>query len=104
MAVKPKKPARPKMNLAGLKRARIYLGHYPRIMVVAYGSLILATLAQLVVPSLIRNIIDTVTNGVIAQKIMAAPVAFQSQIEKALNYSHQQVVEFGTDTTSKLIT
>ncbi len=97
------KPARPKMNLAGLKRASVYLGHYPRIMVVAYGSLILATLAQLVVPTLVRNIIDTVTNGVIAQKIMAAPTAFQPQIEKALNYSHAQVVEFGHNTTSKLL-
>jgi ATP-binding cassette subfamily B protein len=104
MAVKPKKPARPKMNLAGLKRARLYLGHYPRIMVVAYGSLILATLAQLVVPTLVRNIIDTVTNGVIAQKILSAPAAFQPQIEKALNYSHQQVMDYGTDTTSRLIT
>ncbi|MBN9387377.1 MAG: ABC transporter ATP-binding protein [Chloroflexi bacterium] len=103
MAVKPKKPARPKMNLAGLKRARLYLGHYPRIMVVAYGSLILATLAQLVVPTLVRNIIDTVTNGVIAQKILSAPAAFQPQIEKALNYSHQQVMDYGTDTSSKLI-
>lgn len=104
MAAKPTRPARPKMNLAGLKRARVYLGHYPRIMVVAYGSLVLATLAQLVVPSIVRNIIDTVTNGVIAQKIAAAPAALQPQIEKALNYSPLQVVEFGTDTTGKLVT
>ncbi len=103
MAVKTTKPPRPKMSLAGLKRSWAYLGHYPRIMVVAYGSLIIATLAQLVVPSIVRNIIDTITNGVISQKVIAAPAAFQSQIENSLGLSHQQVLDNSTNAVSKLI-
>src|SRR5690349_7916032 len=103
MAVKAKRPARPKMNMAGLKRAWTYLGHYPRIMVVAYGSLLLATLAQLVVPSIVRNIIDTITNGVIAQKVMAAPAAMQPQIESALGLNHAQLVDNSTNGVSKLL-
>ncbi len=103
MAVKTTKSARPKMSLAGLKRSWAYLGHYPRIMVVAYGSLIIATLAQLVVPSIVRNIIDTITNGVISQKVIAAPAAFQSQIENSLGLSHQQVLDNSTNAVSKLI-
>jgi ATP-binding cassette, subfamily B, multidrug efflux pump len=103
MALKAKKAARPKMSLAGLRRAWAYLGHYPRIMVVAYGSLLIATLAQLVVPSLVRNIIDTITNGVISQKISEAPAAFQPQIEQMLGLTHQQVLDNSTNAVSKLI-
>ncbi|MDB5080968.1 MAG: transporter related [Chloroflexi bacterium] len=103
MAVKANKPARPKMSLTGLRRAWKYLGHYPRIMVVAYGSLLIATLAQLVVPSLVRNIIDTITNGVISQKIIAAPAAVQPQIEQSLGLTHQQVLNNSTNAVSNLL-
>ncbi len=77
------KPRRPRMNIAALRRANSYLGHYPRIMAAAYGALAIATLAQLVIPTLVRNIIDAITNGVIASRILAAPIAFQPQLEQA---------------------
>ena len=48
-----------------------------------YIFLIIATLAQLAVPRLVRNIIDAVTSGVIATKVLEAlntiPAAFMSQ-------------------------
>ena len=53
----------PRPSMASLRRALGYLGHYRPIMAAAYGSLLIATLAQLAVPTLVRNIIDAVTSG-----------------------------------------
>ncbi len=42
-------------------------------MVLAYGSLFIATAAQLVVPQFLQNIIDTVVRAVIAAQVLALP-------------------------------
>lgn len=57
----------------GLGRAIRYLGRQRRTAVVAYGALVIATLAQLAVPQLVQNMIDSVTNGAIAGFILALP-------------------------------
>jgi ATP-binding cassette subfamily B multidrug efflux pump len=62
-----------------LGRSLKYLGHYRRIAVVAYSALMIATVAQLMVPHLLSNIIDSITKGVIAQLILGLPVAIQQQ-------------------------
>jgi len=54
----------------GLKRIFHYLGRSPREAILPYLFLVVATLSQLVVPHLVRNIIDAVTNGVIAQAVL----------------------------------
>ncbi len=54
----------------GLGRAIRYLGRYRRDSVLPYLFMIVATLAQLAVPRMVRNIIDAVTNGVIANAIV----------------------------------
>lgn len=53
---------RPKGN-GSLRRSLGYLRNHRRTAVFAYGALIIATLAQLVVPSLIRNMINAITEG-----------------------------------------
>ena len=86
------RPERPKANFGALKRALSYLGHYRKIMVVAYGALFVATLAQLAVPSLVRSIIDSVTNGVIASKLTQVPAQFLSAALKQIGWTPEQFV------------
>jgi ATP-binding cassette, subfamily B, multidrug efflux pump len=61
---------------AELVRAIKYIVHYKKLALVAYGALIVATGAQLMVPQLIQGIIDGVTNGMIAQQLAKIPRQF----------------------------
>jgi ATP-binding cassette subfamily B multidrug efflux pump len=75
----------------GLKRIFQYLGRYPREAVLPYLFLVVATLSQLVVPHLVRNIIDAVTEGVIAQAVLEnlpkIPAQFMTQaLPKILDF------------------
>ena len=62
-------------NPKALMRAIKYIGGYRRLALLAYGSLFIATAAQLVVPQLIQNIIDEVVKAYTAQKVLALPAA-----------------------------
>jgi ATP-binding cassette, subfamily B, multidrug efflux pump len=55
-----------------MKRAVQYLTRYGRAAALPYIFLIVATLAQLAVPRMIRNVIDAVTSGYIADQILGA--------------------------------
>jgi ATP-binding cassette subfamily B protein len=50
----------------GLGRAIRYLGRQRRSTLIAYGALLVATLAQLAVPQLVQNMIDAVIGGALA--------------------------------------
>ena len=52
---------RPGMNLPALKRALGYSLHHSRFMMLALGSMLVGTLAQLAVPQFIQDILDNVT-------------------------------------------
>jgi ATP-binding cassette subfamily B multidrug efflux pump len=67
------------MSFAGLGRAIRYLGHYKNLAVPAYLFLLIATGATLLVPQMVQNIIDALTNGFIAQQLTKIPAAFQAQ-------------------------
>jgi ATP-binding cassette subfamily B protein len=55
-----------------LVRAVRYVGRHRRLAVLAYGSLLVATVAQLMVPQLVRIIIDSVVGGAqIGQSVQA---------------------------------
>ena len=54
---------------SALSRAIRYLGKQKRTTIIAYGALIIATLAQLVVPLLLQNMINTTTDDAIAKSI-----------------------------------
>jgi ATP-binding cassette subfamily B multidrug efflux pump len=94
---------RPKADFGALRRAMSYLGHYRRIMAVAYGALFMATLAQLAVPTLVRSIIDSVTNGVIAQKVAQAPAQALPQILPQIGWTQDQFVNYRDNSTSALL-
>lgn len=56
---------------SGLSRAIRYLGKHKTSTYIAYGALIIATLAQLVVPLLLQNMINSATDGSIARQIFS---------------------------------
>lgn len=60
-----------------LGRAVRYVWHYPRLTVFATIALLVATLAQLAVPQLVQQIIDTITTNATNQAILNAPSQFQ---------------------------
>jgi ATP-binding cassette subfamily B protein len=76
-------------------RAVKYLSHYGRQALLPYLFLIIATLSQLAVPRMVRNIIDAVTSGYIGDQVLGAldkiPAQFMGaalpKILSALNYS-----------------
>jgi len=81
-------------SFKGINRAIRYLTKYGRQAVLPYLFLIIATLSQLAVPRMIRNVIDAVTSGYIADQVLQAldkiPAAFMSaalpKILEALSY------------------
>jgi len=77
-------PQRPPAPPPGtLKRAAQYLLRRGRQAALPYLFLLVATLSQLAVPHMVRNVIDAVTNGVMAKTLLEAlpqiPAAFLSQ-------------------------
>ncbi len=97
------KPERSKPNWAALRRAMGYNRHYGKIMLIAYGTLIIATLAQLAVPTLVRRLIDAVTNGVIAQNVLQVPAQFQSLALQKLGLTAEQVQANAANAQSNII-
>ncbi len=69
------RPQRP--NNQSLGRAIRYLGRYPRIAILAILALIVAAAAQLVVPQLIQQIIDSIVNTATNMAILDLPANIQ---------------------------
>ncbi len=70
-----------------LGRAIRYLGHYKKEAGLAYGALMIATLAQLIVPQLVQNILDELTNGLIASRVLGLPAQAQALAAEQLGFS-----------------
>src|SRR5512134_2866219 len=66
-------------SFRGIGRAIRYLTNYKRQALLPYIFLIIATLSQLAVPRMIRNVIDAVTSGYIADQILGALDKIPSQ-------------------------
>lgn len=64
-------------SMKSLRRAIGYLGNQRRAATLAYGALIVATLAQLAVPRLVQDMINAVTNGYAANMILQQNVLVQ---------------------------
>ncbi len=81
-------------DFAALGRAIRYLGHYKRLALLAYAFLFLATGAMLMVPQLVQNMLDAVTNGFIAAKLAALPSGALSSALKALNWTPATLTQY----------
>ncbi|MBN8639457.1 MAG: ABC transporter ATP-binding protein [Anaerolineae bacterium] len=88
----------------GLGRAIRYLGRQRRTTAIAYGALIVATLAQLAVPQLVQNMIDSITQGTVANTIFnSVPALFQNVAAQRAGYTLDQLREFQANAESWLI-
>ncbi|MBI5714905.1 MAG: hypothetical protein HZC38_16015, partial [Chloroflexi bacterium] len=91
----------PNAPKGGLRRVMKYLGRYKRQAALPYGFLIIATLSQLAVPSMVRRIIDAVTSGVIANTVLSAldnipAIAMSQAVPKIV-----EALKFSADILSK---
>jgi ATP-binding cassette, subfamily B, multidrug efflux pump len=85
---------RERTSFKGIGRAIKYLTKHGRQAVLPYIFLMIATLSQLAVPRMIRNVIDAVTSGFLADQVLQAleniPAPFMSaalpKILEALGY------------------
>jgi ATP-binding cassette subfamily B protein len=82
---------RPKQDMSGLGRAIRYLGRHPRSTAVAYGSLVLATLAQLAVPRLLQNMVDAVQSGAEILIYQSTPAAEQDAYLHSIGKTVEQI-------------
>src|SRR5438067_3960985 len=78
-------------NFRMLWRAVRYVGRYNRLVLIAYGSLFVATAAQLMVPQLVQNIIDTIVRGYTAGQILGLPANAQPLAAQRLNTTLAQL-------------
>ena len=62
--------SRPATGSRSLRRAAQYLTRYGRQALLPYAFLIIATLAQLAVPNMVRRILDAVTGGYLANQVL----------------------------------
>jgi ATP-binding cassette subfamily B protein len=60
----------PRTSFKGIGRAVQYLTRYQRQAALPYIFLLIATLSQLAVPRMVRNVIDAVTSGYVADQIL----------------------------------
>jgi ATP-binding cassette subfamily B protein len=68
---RPKTRARgQRSSFKGIGRAIKYLTNYKRQALLPYIFLVIATLSQLAVPRMVRNVIDAVTSGYVADQIL----------------------------------
>src|SRR3989304_3882744 len=86
---------RPQVDKKALGRAIRYLGHYRSLAILPYLFLVIATTAQLMGPRMVRNIIDAVPQGAIANTLIprlgSIPDAVQSRIFTALSINKEQL-------------
>ncbi|HZD11085.1 MAG TPA: ABC transporter ATP-binding protein, partial [Candidatus Binatia bacterium] len=71
-------------NRGALGRAIGYVGRYPRVALIAVVSLLIATAAQLAVPQLIQNIIDTIVNNAANEAVLQLPANVQQMAAQRL--------------------
>ena len=76
-----------------LGRSMRYLGRYRVTTTLAYASLFISIAAQLVVPQLVQNVLDAVTDSVFVRQILALPESEQAAALEQLPVSVDQLTE-----------
>jgi ATP-binding cassette subfamily B protein len=79
------------------------VGHYRWIALLAYGSLFVATGAQLVVPQFVQNIIDTVVQAFVAVQILKLPVSAQASVAQRLGKTIADLQATQSNATNALL-
>jgi ATP-binding cassette subfamily B protein len=85
-----------------LTRAIRYLGNYRREALLAYGALLLATTAQLLVPLIILWMLDGVSQAAVSQQVAAMPPAVQAMAASRLGISPAELARAGENAVQAL--
>ena len=93
----------PKTDLRMLGRAMGYLGRYRWIAFLAYGSLFVATAAQLMVPQLVQSLVDTVVKAFTAAQILGLPAGVQAQAAQKAGETVAQLQADQSGATAALV-
>lgn len=93
-----------KLDFKTLGRAIRYMSKYRWLLFLAYGSLFIATAAQLFVPQLVQSIIDTVTNAFAANQILKLPANIQAMAAQQLNMTVEQLTQTSGSANKDLVT
>ncbi len=80
-------------GMKDLGRSMRYLGRYRLTTTLAYASLFISIAAQLVVPQLVQNVLDAVTDSVFARQILALPASERAAALEQLAVSVDQLTE-----------
>ena len=92
-----------KTDLRMLGRAIRYVGRYRWIAFLAYGSLFVATAAQLMVPQLVQGLIDTVVKAFVAAQVLGLPASAQALAAQKAGETIAQMQADQSGATSALI-
>jgi len=82
---------RPPNGFPQLMRGIKYIGRFRKMALVAYGSLIVATLAQLAIPQFLQNVMDAITSGYVAQRVLELPQLAQGLAAVAMGTTVEQL-------------
>jgi ATP-binding cassette subfamily B multidrug efflux pump len=96
-------PQARRLGFASLGRALRYVSRYRGIALVAYASLLISVGAQLLVPQLLQNLIDAITNGVTARRIGQVPAAFREAALNLMGWTPEQLARYQTGAESALL-
>ena len=82
------KRGRPSFNNLG--RAIRFLGHYRGVTILAYLALFLSTGAQLMVPQMVQNVLDSITDGMMVQQTAGLPPDAQAAAMATIGMTAEQ--------------
>ncbi|MEN6409079.1 MAG: ABC transporter ATP-binding protein [Anaerolineaceae bacterium] len=97
------KPARTRTDMSALGRAIRYLGQHKKTAAFAYGALLISTVAQLMVPQIIQNIMDTLSNGMIAHELAKVPATILPMALEKLNWTMDQFNQYSNNWLNLLL-
>lgn len=80
----------------GLGRAIGYLGHYKKDAFLAYLFVFIATGAMLMVPQLMKRLMNSITNGVLAHQLSKIPSTFLPLALSKLGWTMDQYTAYST--------
>ena len=92
-----------KMDFKTMGRAIGYVRRYRWLAFLAYGSLFVATAAQLAVPQMVQNIIDTISNAYAANSILKLPANIQAVAAQRLGLTVEQLTQTQATANSDLV-
>jgi ATP-binding cassette subfamily B protein len=87
-----------------LVRAIRSLGGQRKLLFITYGALVVSTLAQLAVPQLVQNMINSVTNGFTANTILGLPAFAQGFAANQAGFTLEQLQANSDNATTFLLT